>query len=296
VQTLGEALREAVALLSAGDSDCARLDAELLLCEAAGTTRARLIAWPERTLHPAQHARFIDLLERRAEGEPIAYILGRREFWGLELALSPETLIPRPDTELLVECALQALPAHRPIVCADLGTGSGAIAGALAHERPDWTLIAIERSAGAAAVAADNARRLQLRQMFVVRADWMNAIAPGSLDAIVSNPPYVRDDDPHLHRGDLRFEPRTALTAGESGLDAIRMITKLAMDRLRPGGWLAIEHGWDQGDPVRRLLRQAGFENVNTHHDLAGHERVTSAVGRDAYATTNLARQFPVIA
>ena len=277
MQTFAEALREAVALLSAGDSDSARLDAELLLCEAAGTTRAWLIAWPERTLQPAQHARFLQLVERRAGGEPIAYILGRREFWGLELTVSPETLIPRPDTELLVECTLQALPAHRPIVCADLGTGSGAIAAALAHERPDWTLIAVERSAGAAAIAAGNARRLQLRQLFVMRADWMNAIAPGSLDAIVSNPPYVRDDDPHLQRGDLRFEPRTALAAGESGLDAIRMITTQATYRLRPGGWLAIEHGWDQGGPVRRLLRQAGFQNVTTHRDLAGHERVTSA-------------------
>ena len=280
MQTFAEALREAVALLSAGDSDSARLDAELLLCEAAGTTRAGLIAWPERTLQPAQHARFLQLVERRAGGEPIAYILGRREFWGLELTVSPETLIPRPDTELLVECTLQALPAHRPIVCADLGTGSGAIAAALAHERPDWTLIAVERSAGAAAIAAGNARRLQLRQLFVMRADWMNAIAPGSLDAIVSNPPYVRNDDPHLHRGDLRFEPRTALAAGESGLDAISMISTQAKDRLRPGGWLAIEHGWDQGDPVRRLLRQAGFENVTTHRDLAGHERVTSAAAK----------------
>jgi release factor glutamine methyltransferase len=277
VQTIAEALREAVARLSAGDSESARLDAEVLLCEVAGTTRAGLFAWPERTLELRQHARFLELVERRAHGEPIAYILGRREFWGLELAVTPATLIPRPDTELLVECTLEALPAHRPLVCADLGTGSGAIAAALAHERPAWTLIAVEHDADAASVANGNALQLGLRNMFVVRTDWMDAIAPGSLDAIVSNPPYVRDDDPHLQRGDLRFEPPSALSAGKSGLHAIRTIAAQATDRLRPGGWIAIEHGWDQGDPVRRLLRQARFEHVTTHRDLAGHERVTSA-------------------
>ncbi len=284
MQTLAEALREAVATLSAGDGESARLDAEVLLCEAAGTTRTGLIAWPERTLQPAQTARLRQLIARRAQGEPIAYILGQREFWGLELVVDAQTLIPRPDTELLVECALQVLPAHRPLVCADLGTGSGAIAAALAHERSAWTLIAVERSAGAAAIAAENARRLELHRLFVVRADWLRAVAPGSLDAIVSNPPYVRANDPHLQRGDLRFEPRTALAAGSSGLDAIRAITAQATTVLRPGGWLAIEHGWDQGEAARALLRQAGFEAVNTHRDLAGHERVTEAVAPKEHA------------
>lgn len=281
MQTLAEALREATTRLSASDLESARLDAELLLCEAASTNRAALIAWPERTLQPAQQARFRQLLERRARGEPIAHILGRREFWGLELEVTAQTLIPRPDTELLVECTLAALPARHPVVCADLGTGSGAVAAALAHERPDWTLIAVERCAGAAAIAARNIRRLGRQrgpgQALVVRADWLRAIAPASLDAIVSNPPYVREDDPHLQRGDLRFEPRHALTPGRLGLEAIRAIVTQASSRLRPGGWLAIEHGWDQADPVRGLLRRAGFESLSTHRDLAGHERVTSA-------------------
>jgi release factor glutamine methyltransferase len=280
-QPLGEALREAIASLAASNRDSDqvsnRLEAELLLCEATGNSRTRLIAWPERTLEPAQHARFRALVERRAAGEPIAYILGRREFWGLQLEVAPTTLIPRPDTELLVECALQALPEKSPIVCADLGTGTGAVAAALAHERPAWTLVAVERSIGAIAIAAANAQRLRLDNLLPVRADWLQAIAPERLDAIVSNPPYVPDDDPHLRRGDLRFEPRTSLAAGPDGLDAIRTILDQAPSSLRPGGWIGIEHGWDQGAEVRRLLIQAGFEKVKTHRDLAGHERVSSA-------------------
>lgn len=281
MQTLGEALRAAIAALSVDDrngiQDSCRLEAELLLCKATGASRTDLIAWPERSLGPAQQACFQALVQRRATGEPIAYILGRREFWGLQLEVAPTTLIPRPDTELLVECALEALPADRPIVCADLGTGTGAIALALAHERPAWTLIAVERSAGAATIAAANARRLGLSHLIPLRADWLRAIAPNSLDAIVSNPPYVPDDDPHLQRGDLRFEPRTSLAAGADGLDAIRAILTQAPTRLRPNGWIGIEHGWDQAPAVRRLLRQAGFEGVTTHRDLADHERVSSA-------------------
>jgi len=280
-KTLGEALHEAIATLAARKQDSnlgsSRIDAELLLGEATGSSRTALIAWPERTLEPAQRAHFRTLVERRASGEPIAYILGQREFWGLQLAVAPTTLIPRPDTELLVECTLQALSATSPIVCADLGTGTGAIAAALAHERPAWTLIAIERSIGAMAIAAANARQLQLGNLLPLQADWLQGIGPERLDAIVSNPPYVADDDPHLRRGDLRFEPRTALVAGPDGLDAIRAILDQAPRSLRSGGWIGIEHGWDQGAEVRRLLKRAGFEKVKTHRDLAGHERVSSA-------------------
>lgn len=306
MQTLGEALSEAIARLSAspgtntatgsctstpateragtganvmdGALDNPRLEAELLLCEVADTNRTGLLAWPERPLTAAQAERYRRLVARRARGEPIAYILGRREFWGLQLQVAPATLIPRADTELLIECALRSLPADEPLVCADLGSGSGAIAAALASERPAWTVLAIERCAGAAAIAAANARRLGLDQVLVVQTDWLRAIAPGSLGAIVGNPPYVREDDPHLEIGDLRFEPRTALTAGADGLDAIREIVASAPSRLRARGWIAIEHGWDQGGPVRGLLRQAGFDRVQTDRDLAGHERVSSGI------------------
>jgi release factor glutamine methyltransferase len=274
--TLGEALRGAAAALEAAGAPSARLDAELLLCAAAGITRSALIAWPERPLGATEQARFRRLIERRRGGEPVAYLLGRREFWGLELLVTAETLIPRPDTELLVECTLTALTAASPLICADLGTGSGAVAAALAHERPAWTLIAIERFGGAATVAAANAKRLGLPNLSIVRGDWLAPIAARSLDAIVANPPYVRDDDPHARRGDPSFEPRTALLSGDDGLDAIRVIARQAPGRLRPGGWLAIEHGWDQGAPVRRLLRQSGFAAVATHRDLADHERVTT--------------------
>lgn len=274
--SIRQALHETLRALASTDADTARLEAELLLCEAAGIDRTAIIARPERPLEPAQHARLNALLSRRVAGEPIAYILGRREFWGLPLEVGRGVLIPRPDTELLVEITLAALPARRPLLCADLGTGSGAVACALANERRGWTLIGIERSADALAIAAANAERLQLDNLYLLNGDWLTAIAPNSLDAIVANPPYVRRDDPHLRQGDLRFEPSVALVAGSDGLDAVRAVVAQAPACLRQGGWLAIEHGWDQGEAVRGLLQRAGFDQVRTHRDLAGHERATS--------------------
>ena len=274
--SIRQALHEALAALTSAGTDTPTLEAELLLCEAAGIDRTAVIAWPERTLEPAQYARLNALLGRRIAGEPIAYILGRREFWGLPLDVGRGVLIPRPDTELLVEITLAALPAQQPLLCADLGTGSGAVACALAHERRRWTLIGIERSADALAIAAANAERLRLDNLYLLQGDWLTAIAPNGLDAIVANPPYVCNDDPHLRQGDLRFEPSAALTAGSDGLAAVRAIVRQAPDRLRRPGWLAVEHGWDQGDAVRALFEQAGFDRVRTHRDLPGHERVTS--------------------
>jgi release factor glutamine methyltransferase len=276
MHTLGEALREATGRLAASGLPDARLDAEVLLHAATGADRATLIAWPERRISSAQWQQLRALIERRAAGEPVAHILGRREFWSLSLRVTEHTLIPRPDTELLVDWALATLPAQAPLTCADLGTGSGAIAAALATERPRWTLIGIERCAAAAAVAADNARRLGLDGLLLARADWLQALADDSLDAIVANPPYIRAGDPHLITGDLRFEPRSALVAGADGLEAVRAILGDAPRCLRPDGWLATEHGWDQGAAVRRLLRDRGFDAVTTHRDLAGHERITS--------------------
>ena len=280
--SIAEALHAGAARLAAAglDPDGAarpRREAELLLCAAAGLSRSTLIAWPGRALTAEQAARFDGWVARRAAGEPVAYILGRCGFYGLELGVTPATLIPRPETELLVDCMLAALPADAPIVCADLGTGSGAIALALAHERPRWTLIAVERSAAAIGIAAANGRALRLDNLQPLLGDWLAAIADASLDAVVANPPYVRCDDPHLRRGDLRFEPVSALAAGADGLDAIRIIIDQARRCLRPGGRVAIEHGWDQGAAVRGLLVAAGYDRIDTHCDLAGHPRFTAA-------------------
>jgi release factor glutamine methyltransferase len=254
-----------------------RLEAELLLAAASGFPRTRLIAWPEEEVQPAAARAFWHLVDRRRSGEPIAYILGRQEFWSLELLVTPDTLIPRPETELLVETALDRLPATAPLRILDAGSGSGAIAAALAHERPGWLVIALEHSDAAARVARGNLRRLTRGNAAVVRGDWLAALAPRSLDAVISNPPYVRDSDPHLTRGDLRFEPRRALVGGPDGLSAIRRLSVQAAFCLRPNGFLAFEHGNDQGPAVRAILAHAGYADVETCCDLANHERVTLA-------------------
>ncbi|QIK37181.1 peptide chain release factor N(5)-glutamine methyltransferase [Caldichromatium japonicum] len=258
-------------------ADCAqatpRLEAELLLAEASGLRRTELYARPEAGLTPDQFARFAALLQRRLVGEPLAYLLGRWGFWTLELEVTPATLIPRPETELLVETALERLTPDRPLRIADLGTGSGAIAAALASERPLWHLIAVERSPAAMAIARDNFRRLGLL-VAPVLGHWLSALGPDCLDAILSNPPYVAAGDPHL-AGSLRFEPQLALVSGQDGLDAIRAILADAPRCLKSGGLLAVEHGYDQGATVRRLFAQGGLQDIETRCDLAGHERIT---------------------
>lgn len=253
----------------------AALEADLLLTEASGLDRGRLLAWPERVLSESQQASLEALISRRLAGEPIAYLLGRREFWSLELQVSPATLIPRPETETLVEQALLALPETAALRVADLGTGSGAIAAALAYERPRWSLVGIDESPDALRVAARNARRLGLKNVHLMLSHWCSALKTDALDAVLANPPYVCADDPHLAQGDLRFEPQSALVAGADGLDAIRAIVADAPRCLEPGGLLALEHGWDQGPQVRALLREQGFEKIETLRDLAGQERVT---------------------
>ncbi len=283
--TLADALRDATARLldaapSGRQSDSqtsARLEAELLLCEAAHVARTTLFAWPERRLDTDQAAAFAELLGRRIRGEPIAYILGHREFHDLELHTRPEALIPRPETELLVDWALAALPAEAALRAADLGTGSGAIALAIASARPLWSLLAVEQDAQAVAVASENQRRLGLANVALVQGNWLTACRASSLDLIVSNPPYIRHDDPHLGRGDLRFEPRRALVAGVDGLAAIRAIIRQAAQVLAPGGLLLLEHGWQQGAEVRALLRAGGWCAIVTRRDLAGLERATGA-------------------
>lgn len=253
-------------------SPSAALDVRLLLCHSLGVDEASLFREPERPASGAQEQEFLALLARRAEGEPMAYLLGYREFFGERLRVTPATLIPRPDTELLVERALALLPERQPLAVADLGTGSGAIAVTLARLRPHWRLLALDRSEAALAVAQTNAKGLD--NIRFQQGDWL-AGSTERFDAIVCNPPYIDAADPHLAEGDVRFEPQSALVAGDQGLADLAVVTQQASGRLQAGGWLLLEHGWQQGEAVRDLLRRAGFDRVASHPDLAGHERVT---------------------
>jgi release factor glutamine methyltransferase len=275
--TVGEALTEGTRALQGLPDGSPRLEAELLLVKATARSRTHLTAWPEQVLAPGALASFELLVARRRSGEPIAYILGRQAFWSLDLRVTPDTLIPRPETELLVEIGLAGGDAGSSRQVADLGTGSGAIAAALAKERPHWLVIAVERSAAALGVARTNFSELGLSNCLAIRGDWLAPLASRSLDLILANPPYVPEGDPHLSRGDLRFEPLEALAAGTEGLDAIRVIAVEAGRCLRPGGLLALEHGFDQGQRARRLLADAGLRDPETRLDLAGHERVSLA-------------------
>ncbi|RRU16360.1 peptide chain release factor N(5)-glutamine methyltransferase [Stenotrophomonas sp. 278] len=252
-----------------------RHEAELLLLHVLGRERSWLFAHATDAVEPATEAAFAQLLQRRIQGEPVAYLLGRRGFWTLDLTVSPATLIPRPETERLVELALERLPADRPLQVADLGTGSGAIALALASERPLAQVLATDMSPQALAVAAENARRHELVNVHFQQGSWHAALGQERFDLIATNPPYIAADDPHLAQGDLRFEPATALASGADGLDDIRVIIEGAPARLVAGGWLLIEHGWDQGPAIRALLEQAGFVEVSTALDLEHRDRVS---------------------
>jgi len=259
-------------------SDSARLDAELLLCEALARPRSYLYTWPEYELGEAERQALEALVQRRLGGEPIAHILGRREFWSLELAVSADTLIPRPETELLVEAALERIPLEAEWRVADLGTGSGAIALAIASERPHCRITAVERSEGALAVAQENARRLGIGNIEFLKGDWFAPLAGQRFQVILSNPPYIPDSDPHLSQGDVRFEPLSALASGIDGLVDIRQLVNGAPAFLTSPAWLLLEHGYDQGAAVTELMRQAGFVEVEDLADLQGHGRV--AAGR----------------
>jgi release factor glutamine methyltransferase len=257
-------------------SQTPRLDAEVLLAAVVERPRSYLHAWPERAPEPVQTARFMAWLERRLSGEPVAYILGRWEFWSLDLEVTPDTLIPRPETELLVELALRRLPADRLLAIADLGTGSGAMALALAVERPLARIVATDQSAAALTVARRNAQRLKIRNVEFRQGDWCAPLRDERFDLIVANPPYVAAADPRWRSGELRFEPPAALVSGADGLDAVRTIIAQAPSVLKPGGWLLLEHGYDQGEAVPALLRERGFGAVDDHRDAAGISRTSS--------------------
>ena len=261
-----------MATLAEGESP--RADADALLCHLLACRRSYLMTWPERELDAAQQATLQAWLDRRLAGEPIAHLIGEREFWSLPLKVSPATLIPRPDTEVLVEQALARLPAG-PCALLDLGTGTGAIALALKSERPDADVWAVDRMPDAAVLARANSAALGL-PIAVRDGNWFEPLADAPRFAmIVSNPPYIDGADPHLDEGDVRFEPRSALVADEQGLADIRLIIAGAPAHLCPGGWLLLEHGWEQGAAVRQLLLQQGYCQVETVRDYGDNERVT---------------------
>lgn len=253
-----------------------RLEAELLLLHVLGKPRSWVIAHADDVLDEAQLAAFGALVQRRRDGEPVAYITGHRGFWTLNLEVTPATLIPRPETELLVELALARIVATARV--ADLGTGSGAIALAVARECPTANIVATDASADALAVAERNAARHGIRNVRFAQGDWLAPLAGERFDLIVSNPPYIEADDPHLGQGDLRFEPASALASGADGLDDIRRIVAQARDHLAPGGSLLMEHGWNQGPAVRAVLEAAGYSEVFTEQDLEQRDRVSGGI------------------
>jgi release factor glutamine methyltransferase len=254
-----------------------RIDARVLLRKALRTSDAHIAAHPEQVLRRDERDRFLESVLRRRAGEPIAYITGEREFYGLAFEVTPAVLIPRPETELLVDLALERMAPDQACSVLDLGTGSGCVAVAIAKQRPRSRIIATDISPDAIGVARENARRHSAGNIEFVSADWLGALRKERFDVIVANPPYVASGDPHLSQGDLRFEPRVALAGGDDGLDCIREIAAEAQNRLRPGGWLLIEHGCDQGASCPGLLRGLGYADVRDFSDLSGLPRVAAA-------------------
>lgn len=255
-------------------SSSSSLDSELILAHVLNKSRAFLYAWPDFVLSDEQYQAFLKLADLRAQGQPIAYLIGYREFWSLQLQVNPSVLIPRPETELLVETTLKRVTTDNAII-ADLGTGSGAIALALAKERPTWKIIATDYSSPALETAKLNAAKLNINNVEFRLGKWCEALPELKFDAIISNPPYIEDSDPHLQQGDLRFEPPSALIAGEHGLADIESIAAQAQDYLKPGGYLLLEHGYNQAQAVAKVLENYGYHTIQTYQDLTGHDRVS---------------------
>ncbi|TVP52360.1 MAG: peptide chain release factor N(5)-glutamine methyltransferase [Halomonas sp.] len=277
--SLDNLLTQAAQRLQTAGSSSPRIDAEVLLSHVLGRDRTWLYTWGDRECTLWEHARFDALIAARVQGVPVAYLTGEREFWGLRLATSPDTLIPRPDTETLVEIALSRAiqPTGRLL---DLGTGTGAIALAFASERPGWQVVGVDVRAEAVALATLNAQTLMLTNAAFLQSDWFSALATHDgigqpFDIIVSNPPYLAVDDPHLGQGDVRFEPRSALVAGANGMADLLYLVHHAQHYLTEAGWLLLEHGYTQADKIRTALGDAGYQNVESVRDLGGHERVT---------------------
>ncbi|RPF19323.1 peptide chain release factor N(5)-glutamine methyltransferase [Vibrio crassostreae] len=275
--TVESALKAAIVKLQEGDNTSPSIDAAVLLCHALDKPRSYLLTWPEKHLTSEQESEFNALLKRRLTGEPVAYIIGEREFWSLPLKVSPSTLIPRPDTERLVEVALDKTYGKQGAIL-DLGTGTGAIALALASEMPNRQVTGIDLRPEAQQLATENAKRLNITNATFLHGSWFEPLSSEEavkFSLIVSNPPYIEKDDPHLSQGDVRFEPITALVAEEKGLADIRYISENARGFLENEGWLAFEHGYDQGLAVREIMQALGYLDVVTEKDYGGNDRVT---------------------
>ena len=273
--TVESALKAAIVQLQEGENTSPSIDAAVLLCHTLDKPRSYLLTWPEKHLTLEQEQYFNELLTRRLTGEPVAYIVGEREFWSLPLKVSPSTLIPRPDTERLVEVALDKTFGKTGEIL-DLGTGTGAIALALASEMPNRRVTGIDLRSEAQQLASENAARLNITNTTFLNGSWFEPLPEHSrFSLIVSNPPYIEKDDPHLSQGDVRFEPITALVAEEKGLADIKHIADKARHYLEADGWLAFEHGYDQGDAVREIMQALGYLDVMTEKDYGGNDRVT---------------------
>jgi release factor glutamine methyltransferase len=257
-------------------SDSPQLDCELLLCYVLDVDRTWLRTWPEKEVSKSLEAKFCALLEQRVQGQPIAYLVGSRGFWSIDLQVSEDTLIPRPETELLVELAL-GLKLPKNSHGLDLGTGTGAVVLALASERLDMNFTAVDSQMGAVSLANKNCQNLGLANVAIFQSDWFNSVqlTDNYFDLIVSNPPYISANDPHLQQGDVRYEPNTALVSGVDGLDDLKKIIARSPCYLKPDGWLLLEHGFDQGPAIVRLMNNAGFQKVVTHKDYNQVDRVT---------------------
>lgn len=274
MMTYRQWLQQAVAALVTSESP--RRDAEILLGHVTGKARTFILAFDETELSASQADALAQLLARRVNGEPVAHLVGTREFWSLPLFVSPATLIPRPDTECLVEQALARLPTT-PCRILDLGTGTGAVALALASERPDCQLTAVDFIADAVALAQRNATHLGVTNITILQSDWFSALGEQRFAMIVSNPPYIDEQDEHLAQGDVRFEPKTALVAAQNGLADLAHIISRGRQALEPGGYMLLEHGWKQGDAVRELFLAAGYRHAETCRDYGGNDRLTLA-------------------
>lgn len=276
LRTITNCIQRASALAQV--SDTPRLDIEILLTHILTKNRTYLFTWPEKNLTAEQTQQFEQAFLRRLHGEPIAHIIGQREFWSLPLFVDNTTLIPRPDTELLVEAVLDLYSKDLPDQqrrLLDLGTGTGAIALAIASEKKDWQCVGVDKEPAAVALAEKNRAHLHFGNVVIKRSDWFSALANEKFDVIVSNPPYIDPKDPHLQEGDVRFEPLSALIADNQGLADIELIAQHAWDYLLPAAWLLVEHGYDQGEAVRHLFAERGYGKINTLIDIGNNERVT---------------------
>ena len=273
--TLAETLKASTESLKQC-TDTPRLDAELLICHILNIPKTRLITEPNQTLEAEQILAINTLVQQRIEGQPVAYLTGQRDFWDMTLKVTPDTLIPRPETELLVETALELYGNDESINAIDLGTGTGAIALSIARERPNWHITATDKSHDTLAVAIENAEAYQLHNVTLLQSHWFeNLVEDCKFDLIISNPPYVPTDAPHLQERGVRYEPQDALCSGPDGLNDIRIIIPESKKHLKQQGWLLLEHGFDQGEQVKALFAEHGYQNVQQKKDLAGHIRIT---------------------